>query len=167
MSSELQNAVVVPVPEVSAAVEDWLERSATTKPSHGVQPHVTLLWPAPTDEDGIRAALAAVAAFDVEFRELRRFPESEILYLAPEPPDPFVRATEALVERFPGWPPYAGRYDEIVPHLSVAQGDLCDAAEAAIEPLLPLRARTRDAVLLGEVEPRRWAVQARFPFRGG
>ena len=127
--------------------------------------HVTLLWPCPADEDGIRAALAGVVAFDVEFRALRRFAASDTLYLAPEPPEPFVHATEALVARFPEWPPYGGLHDTIVPHLTAAQGDSCDAAEAAIAPLLPLRGRAHEAVLLTRSAPERWEPRASFSLR--
>jgi hypothetical protein len=160
-----RSVLLVPFPEVADAVEPWLERSVDSKPSHGIRAHVTLLFPCPAEIDGIREVLEDAAAFDVEFRVLRRFPETPTLYLEPEPAEPFMRAAEALVERFPDWPPYGGVHDAIVPHLTVAAGDLCDAAEAEVVSRLPLRGRAREAALLTEVEPQRWESQARFPFR--
>jgi hypothetical protein len=162
---EPSSALVVPIPEVGGAVEPWLERSARRKPSHGVPAHVTLLWPCPGDADGIRSALAGAAAFDVEFRALGRFAAGPTLYLAPEPAEPFVEATEALVARFPDWLPYGGAHGVIVPHLTVAQGETQEEAEATLAPLLPLRGRAREAVLLTQVEPLLWERRASFPFR--
>jgi hypothetical protein len=127
---------------------------------------VTLLYPCPGDDEAIRDVLAPVEAFEVAFRESRRF-DGEILYLVPEPAEPFLRTTEALVERFPDWPPYGGTHETVVPHLTVAEGAACDQAEAALAPGLPLYGRARGAVLLAQVAPERWELQARLAFGGG
>jgi len=158
--------LVVPFPEIADVVDPWRQRSLGSGPSNGVPAHVTLLAPCPGDADGIGEVLADAAAFEVEFRELRRFTEMPTLYLAPEPAEPFVRLTEALVERFPDWPPYGGIHgSSVIPHLTVTQGPAEDEAEAAVAGALPLRARAREAVLLAEVEPGRFEPAARFPFR--
>jgi hypothetical protein len=161
----MQSVLLVPLPAVRAVVEPWLERtSPSSKPSQGIPPHVTLLFPAPDDADGVRSVITGVHAFEVELRELRRFRTT--LWLAPEPAEPFVRLTEALVARFPDWPPYDGAFDAIVPHLTVAQGESAtlDAAELDVAPRLPLRDRAREAVLLAELEPGRWVTQMTFSF---
>jgi hypothetical protein len=160
-----ESVVLVPVPEVADIVEPWMERTCVnSKPSRGIPAHVTLLYPAPGDVDAVARVLDGVAAFDVAFEETARFPE--ILYLVPSPQAPFARMTEALVHRFPDWPPYGGAFDGVVPHLTVAQGEAAtlDAAERDVAPHLPLRARARHAVLLTEVEPARWEPQATFAF---
>src|SRR2546423_9823979 len=69
-------------------------------------PHVTLLVPAPADVEDIAEVLFAFASFEVVFSRLERFPGT--LWLAPEPAQPFARMIDALVERFPGYPPYGG-----------------------------------------------------------
>jgi hypothetical protein len=162
----MQYALLAPFPELAGVVEPWLERTATQKPSSGIPAHVTLLYPCPEEIAVIGDVVAAVPAFDVEFGELRRFPGT--LWLAPDPVQPFVDLTEALVERFPEWLPYGGEFAEIVPHLTVAQGAgvTLDTAEEAVASRLPLRGRVREAVLFGEVEPGRWAPQVAFPFEG-
>jgi 2'-5' RNA ligase superfamily len=162
VSGTLQHYLVVPFPEV----DPWREQSLGSKPSNGVPPHVTLLAPCPGDADAIRAVLDGVSAFDVEFHELRRFTEVPTLYLAPEPPGPFVEVIGALVERFPNWPPYGGLHgSSVVPHLTVTQGPAEDAAEEAVGSALPLRARARDALLLAEIGPGRFEPAEHFPFR--
>lgn len=166
MSSELQHYLVVPFPEVADVVDPWREQSLGSGASNGVPPHVTLLAPCPDDENDIAEVLQSAVAFDVEFRELRRFTEVPTLYLTPEPAEPFVALTDALVARFPDWPPYGGIHGTtVIPHLTVTQGPAEDAAEAAIAPILPLRGRAREAILLVEVAPGRFETKARFPFR--
>jgi hypothetical protein len=56
--------------------------------------------------------------------------------------------------------------DGIVPHLTVAQGDAAtlDAAERDVVPHLPVRTHAHHAVMLTEVEPERWELQATFAF---
>lgn len=166
MSSELQHYLVVPFPDVAEVVDPWRERGlGSSGPSNGVPAHVTLLAPCPADESGIRELLGGVAAFDVEFRELRRFTDVPTLYLAPEPPEPFAELTRRLVERFPDWLPYGGIHGTtVIPHLTVTQGPAEDDAERAVARALPLRGRAREAILLAEVAPGRFETVARFPF---
>ena len=116
-------------------------------------PHVTVLVPCPGECAAIGEVLAPFGAFDVTFARLERFPE--ILWLAPEPPEPFVAMTEAMVARFPDYPPYGGIHERIVPHLTVAQGEL-DEVAARVEPLLPLRSRVTTAVLYEHVDADHW-----------
>jgi hypothetical protein len=155
----VRNALLVPFPELLPVVEQWLERTNATGPSQGIPPHVTVLFPSPPE---IGDALAGVQAFDVVFRETCRFPE--VVYLAPEPAEPFVAMTKAVWGHFPDWPPYGGEFlPDITPHLTVAWGALLDEAEADVRQRLPLGARAREAVLFREVEPGRWQPQATFP----
>jgi 2'-5' RNA ligase superfamily len=148
MPSELF-AFTVPFRDLAPAVDDWRERTCASKPSHGVPPHVTLLIPAPPDPDGAATALASFEAFDVTFALLKSFPGT--LWLAPEPSEPFVGMTRALMERFPERAPYDGLFDGITPHLTVAQGEDLAAPEAAVEPLLPLRSHASSVVLFEQV----------------
>ncbi|WP_234439929.1 2'-5' RNA ligase family protein [Streptomyces bicolor] len=46
----------------------------------------------------------------------------EVLYLVPEPDTQLRQLTEAIADRWPEAPPYGGRFAEIVPHLTIAQG---------------------------------------------
>jgi hypothetical protein len=152
-------ALVVPFPGMPEVVTDWLERTVPTKPSHGMPPHVTVLYPAPGDVVGIAETLWDFSSFEVGFRRLDRFPGT--LWLAPEPSTPFREMTNALVARYPGHPPYGGTFAHVIPHLTVAQAELDDAA-AAIADWLPLRARAESAVLFEQVQREHWREVATF-----
>ena len=174
MTAGLRTAVVVAVPEASTVVDPWRERTCADKPSIGVPPHVTLLFPfvpaARVDEGLLRdldALFAGFATFEVTFRRTARFPST--VFLEPEPAEPFTVLTASIVARFPDYPPSEGEFDEIVPHLTVAHGDteVLAAAAADVEPALPLAATVGAAVLLEEVEPDwgRWVTRRRFELR--
>jgi len=115
--------------------------------------HVTVLVPCPGDAGVVAEVLAPFGPFDVIFPRLERFPE--LVWLAPEPAEPFIAMTEAMVERFPEYPPYGGIHDRIVPHLTVAK-TLLDETAALVEPRLPLRSRAETVVLYEHVEADHW-----------
>jgi 2'-5' RNA ligase len=122
-------------------------------------PHVTVLYPAPGEVAEIAKVLAPFAPFDVTFTRVDRFPG--VLWLAPEPAEPFVALTEAMVARFPDWPPYGGSYSSIIPHLTVAQTQL-DETAALVEPLLPLRSFVDRVVLYTSTDGAHWHEHATF-----
>jgi hypothetical protein len=167
-----RTALVVEVPGAAATVEPWLERTAYAKPSNGVPAHVTVLYPfvpaADVDDAllaDLRALFASLPSFAFELRECRHFPA--VLYLAPDPPEPFVRLTEAVVAAYPGYPPYEGVFAEVVPHLTAAEGEhtVLGRAESEIRVSLPIAAEVREIVLLEEIdrELARWRAHSRIP----
>jgi 2'-5' RNA ligase len=121
--------------------------------------HVTVLHPSPGDVGAIAEVLAPSAPFDVTFARLDRFPG--VLWLAPEPAEPFVAMTEAMVARFPDYPPYGGTYSTIVPHLTVAAAQL-DETAALVQPLLPLGSRVESVVLYRSADGAHWHEHATF-----
>jgi 2'-5' RNA ligase len=169
--NEPRTALVVEVPEAAVAVDTWRERTSPAKPSKGVPAHVTILFPfvpaAELDDvlDDLRALFARLPSFAFELRECRHFPG--VLYLAPDPPDPFVALTEAVAAAYPAYPPYEGVFAEIVPHLTAAEGEhsVLARAEGEIRQLLPIPAEAREVVLLEEVDPElaRWRTHSRLP----
>jgi 2'-5' RNA ligase superfamily protein len=126
-------------------------------PLGGLPAHVTLLFPFPEPDsdvvDATRETLAGVEAFDVVFREVR-FPN--VPYLVPEPAEPFVALTGALVQRFLAWQPYGGKFDDVIPHLTIADADA--------PPPLPAHARAVEAVLYVELEADVWKPHTTFAF---
>lgn len=166
-----RSAVVVPVPAaepVVGAARARFDRSAAA----GVPAHVTVVFPflpqtgvTPEAVAELGALVAAEPTPTVTFARCRRFPG--VLWLDPEPADPFVRLTRALVARWPEAPPYGGAYgDDVTPHLTVtetaSEAEMAEV-ERALEPSLPLTTVLPEAVLLG-FDGSRWSVRHRFAF---
>lgn len=136
------------------------------------EPHVTILDPfvpsyAIDDDvlDGIRAVLSAFEPFAYELVRVDRFPG--VVYLAPEPAEPFVAMTEALWRRFPEHPPYGGAFDEIVPHVTVSLGPEPDGLADYVVRRLPVGGRVEEVGLVMEDARGRWGVAHRFPLALG
>ena len=131
------SAFAVNVPSAEPLVGDLRQRfDVTTKA--GVPAHITVLVPfmdprqiTPAVLDRAQRALNRVAAFSFSLRRVARF--ATTAYLAPEPPEPFVAMTQALVEAFSEFQPYGGEHAAVVPHLTVAHGDALEADAAAAE----------------------------------
>ncbi|MHB9855852.1 2'-5' RNA ligase family protein [Streptomyces krungchingensis] len=167
-----QTGLVVRIPEAEPAVRAWRERLDPSA-GEGVPAHVTVLFPF-LDERRIdrdtHTALGEVIGrhrpFEVRFARCGGFPG--ILYLAPEPEAPFRRLTEAIADRWPEAPPYGGQFDDVVPHLTVAQGqDATVLAEVGtdLRGRLPVTACV-SAVDLMVHDGVRWRLRASFPLQG-
>jgi 2'-5' RNA ligase len=165
-----KSAVVIEVPQVAPLVDGW-RRQHTDDAPLGVPAHVTLLtpWvPAEQIDEQVEQRLADLLreadAFDFVLRRTARFREGPLLYLPPEPPEPFVRLTEAIAAEWPEHPPYEGIHDTIVPHLTVAQADdgLLDEIADVLEPELPIESRATEALLLEEGEDGFWRGRSKL-----
>ena len=159
--------MIVTVPEADPIVGGWRLAHTGDAPA-GIPAHVTILFPfvpaARLEEAEERAAeiVATEPTFELAFERTARFPG--LLYLVPEPPEPFLALTAAFAEAWPEHPPYEGEHDTVVPHLSVAHADdeVLDAIAAELEPHLPLRKRVSEACLFVEDENARWHEHRRL-----
>jgi 2'-5' RNA ligase len=165
-----QTALIVAVPEASALVDPWRMRYTSDAPA-GVPAHITVLFPFVAAEqvarelDTLRELLAATPSIRYSLVRVARFPS--LAYLAPEPAEPFLAMTRAVVERYPGCPPYGGEIelDELVPHLTVAEGDaeLLDEVARALAPSLPLVCAATEVLLIEESPTGTWGTRQAFP----
>lgn len=131
--------------------------------ARGIVPsaHITILAPFGKDQDPTPAELADVEEFFAdqppfafELTQVCSFPDG-LRYLSPEPASAFSRMTHALHQLFPEYPPYEGRFDLVVPHLTIP----ADAAVGA----LPIQAHAREATVLHR-ENDVFTRLATFPF---
>ncbi len=177
-SVSLESAVLVPVPEAELAVgrhRHRLDRAATW----GVPAHVTVLFPfvAPSAITGatitaLADAVGSVTAFDCEFPATAWFGQ-EVVWLAPQPAEPFRALTRAVSAAFPDYPPYGGGYDDVVPHLTVGYrpaGEVTELLEAEADVLrwLPVQAHiSRVWLMTGRAAPGSWQTIAELPLTTG
>lgn len=167
-----ESAVVVLIPEAERLVGRF-RADLDVAAALGVPAHVTVLFPfVPPGliDDMVIAELASavgsVRSFEVTFARAAWFDRS-VLWLAPEPADPFLALTRAVCERFPDYPPYRGEHQDVVPHLTVGIDqpvEALESAERAIEPGLPVSSRVSNAVLMqGSSGPGSWSIVAELP----
>jgi 2'-5' RNA ligase len=167
------SAVIVRVPGAEPVVADH-RRAYDESASWGVPAHVTVLFPFADPaglDDGVHArltrAVTGVRGFMATFASTAWFGDT-VLWLAPEPAEPFRSLLSSVATAFPEHPPYAGAHDEVVPHLTVGQDapvETLRAVERQVRRGLPLRSRVSEVeVIAGRPEVGgAWAVVGRFP----
>ncbi|MDA8292338.1 MAG: 2'-5' RNA ligase family protein [Actinomycetota bacterium] len=168
----VESALVVRVASVGAVV-GLVRRVLDPTAGAGMPPHVTVLYPfldpGGLDHERIAAlseAIASVPSFSFRLAGTGWF-DDRVVYLRPEPAEPFRRLTAAIAGRFPECPPYGGAFGSVVPHVTVAMRGprsvlSCAARIAAALP--PIEA-VAEEVLLMSYEPggRPWRADRSFP----
>ncbi|MGW4946069.1 2'-5' RNA ligase family protein [Actinoplanes sp. NPDC004185] len=166
-------ALIVEVPAAEAAVSTHraaLDRAA----SWGVPAHITVLFPfLPPDTitDDVLTAVQEItdtqAPFEVTLDRVGWFGDT-VVWLAPDPAQPFITLTAALTARFPRAQPYGGAFDETIPHLTIGHDHprpTLAAAAAAVTRHLPITTTVTSLRLIaGAREPgHNWHPVADFP----
>ncbi|MBO3662456.1 2'-5' RNA ligase family protein [Microbacterium stercoris] len=167
-------ALICPVLAAEAVVERHRDQLDTSS-EIGVPPHVTVIVPFALPDaldESLRAELAAViasvSAFFVEFTDIGWFGE-EVAWLRAADDSGFRALTSAVHHAFPDFPPYAGEYEDAVPHLTIGTAPpgtpaTLRAATANIRSALPIRAVISE-VHYGTYEDHAgsWRVLERLP----
>lgn len=158
---------MVLAPRAGAAVAGFRERFDSSWPT-GMPAHVTVLYPfvdartvTPAMLARVDALAANMAAFDYRLDAVDEFPAA--LYLVPTPSAPFVTLTEAAAARWPDHPPYEGRFDTVIPHLTVSDTAAGARAASEVAALLPLEERAEELVLIAPSRDGRWTTRHRSP----
>jgi len=141
----------------------------------GIPPHVTLMYPflpPPHLTDQVIRELekmvANVAPFDFALTNVREF-EQGVVYLEPEPAEPFVNMCNEIGRRF-GLLPFRGEFGEaLVPHLTLAMPQLHSATQRiahTLAPILPIKLHADQAWLMVGDDRTGWTRIRRLPLRG-
>jgi 2'-5' RNA ligase len=169
-SDRPQSALLIPVAAAEPIVGRWRELYDPVALA-GVPAHITLIVPwlpppeiSATDIEELRESVATVPAFDFKLSDVAWFGR-RVLWVAPEPAEPFRSLINRLADRF-GTPPWDDEFDEVVPHLTVAHasGDGVQLAgvESDVRRHLPVACRASEIwVMIGD--GRRWSVEAKVP----
>jgi hypothetical protein len=117
-------------------------------------------------EEVVRTLAARHRAFETSFARVGG--ADGVVWLVPEPDAPFRSLTNDAWGRFPEHPPYGGKFEELIPHLTIGQGDPAAIAglraevERDLDGRLPLTVLV-DALSLFVSAGGTWSRTARFP----
>jgi hypothetical protein len=118
----------------------------------------------------IASVVASFASFAFSLTKAEYFRSpAVVLYLAPEPGEPFRALTPAFASSFPDAPPYRGVFEEIVPHVSIGDKEdpeILGTIEADVEARLPIQAIAREVELV-EHAPEGWRPRRSFTLAKG
>lgn len=172
MNGAIQSALLVSIPEVEEAVAPH-RAQVDEAAAFGIPAHVTVLFPfmPPSEVNAqvigtLAAAISSVPRFHATFESTGWF-GTNVLWLAPKPAAAFGALTTAVAAAFPDYPPFGGRHEEVIPHLTVghdvARGQLQEA-EASVLRCLPIRATVTEVALwCGTDVPAGWRRAMGFP----
>lgn len=130
----------------------------------GMPPHITVLYPFLGSrrlhgaDAAIREVLSGFCAFEFALTRVGRLPG--VLYLAPEPAEPFLALTAACARRWPQHPPYGGAHRTVVAHLTLAEGPEPPGLAERAAALLPIEATAEEVWLMTRRPGRRWRRRA-------
>jgi len=156
----VRTALVITVPEAEPLVGPARSRYDLADRT-GIPAHITILFPFGDRDDGLDELFARFPPFDFALTHVRRWPT--VLWLAPEPSEPFVGLTNAVAARYPEHPPYEGEHDVVIPHLTVGHHEEPPRElDAELRRGLPIAARATHVVQLEEFEHHRWRERGRF-----
>lgn len=166
-----ETALICRVPEAEPYIARYRDRYDPSA-RRNVPAHVTVLYPfmSPDQIDaGVLERLGGIAravpCFAYRLASTARFPVA--LYLEPDPAGPYAALTDGVFGAFPDYPPFDGKFDTVVPHVTVAHGDeplLCEI-EVELRIALPgagIAARCHELVLI-ENSGGRWEQMHVFP----
>lgn len=169
-----RTALIVVVPEAEGVVGQLRDRLDPVA-QLGVPAHVSVLFPfmpAPQIGDAVIAQLTAlfraVPAFSHRLVRTAWFGD-EVLWLAPDTGDEFRSLTTLVWAAFPAFPPYERAFNDVVPHLTIAdRGPVADmqAAEREVQHRLPIGAFTQAVTLMVEQPSGRWERAISFALSG-
>ena len=174
----MQSALLLTVPAAEAAVGPHRARLDLAA-RDGVPAHVTVLYPflppagiGPDILAELTRLFAGVPRFSFTLDRVRWFGES-VVWLGPADEAPFRALTALAAGAYPSCSPYGGIYEDVVPHLTIGQGDSpaeLRAAAEAVRPLLPIAAGATEVTLMTGPDPGRppgtpgeWRTVATFP----
>jgi 2'-5' RNA ligase superfamily len=174
----IESALVILVPEAEALAKSFRDKYDPTSLA-GVPAHITLLYPfrpphaiGAGEIETLRQCFAAFRPLHFCLTRVRRF-SGAILYLAPEPEEPFRELTLAIWHCYPETPPYGGRFPQITPHLTLTQLDderrLDHIAEEFVQEAqaeLPIQASSTEVALMDNSSGP-WQPRMRLPLGGG
>jgi 2'-5' RNA ligase len=173
MNGAMQSALIVTIPEAEEAVAPHRARFDVPA-SYGIPAHVTVLFPfmPPSEVDAhvietLAAAICTIPTFDATFESTGWF-GTDVLWLAPMPGAVFAALTTVVADAFADYPPFGGRHEVVVPHLTVghavAAGTELLEAEAHVLRCLPIRAPVTEVALwCGTDVPGGWRRAKGFP----
>ena len=152
----MQSALIVTIPEAEEAVAQHRARFGDAA-GFGVPAHVTVIFPfMPPSRvnaeviETLAAAISTVPKFQATFESTGWF-GTNVLWLAPTPAVVFGALITAAADAFPDYPPFEGRHEVVVPHLTVGHADAAEtdlqAAEEQVLSHLPVRADVTEVAL--------------------
>jgi 2'-5' RNA ligase len=168
------SGLIIEVPEAEPAVRHHREHLDANAPL-GIPAHITVLFPFMPPETIDPSALTRLGEL---FADVSRFRfrldhtdwfGDDVLWLGPQDPRPFRDLTQRVFRAYPSFPPFGGRFDDVVPHLTIGHGHPMNdlrTAEDSVQARLPIEASVTAVTLMTQQSAEgHWSETATFTLR--
>ncbi len=166
-ATDSETALVVLIPRV----DECLVEAGRAPYTGGMPSHITILYPfvrrsslTSSTISRLRRTFGEVEPFAFDLSEVGWF-DDRVLYLAPSPTAKFEELTHLIVSTFPGYKPYRGEFAEIIPHVTLAEGEsqsqLRELARV-VSGMLPIHGEVDAVYLMTHNRSGSWETNTRF-----
>jgi len=171
----MKSVILIPVPNADPVINEW--RKKYDSALKGIPAHITLLYPfkppnkiETEDIKVLKDFFKKIEHFEFQLCQPNSFPT--VLFLEPHPKEIFVNLTKQLVQIFPDYLPYEGKFSSVNPHATIAnlsdEKNLKRIKPAIISGLskkLPIMQKVTEAWLMIEKEDGYWEIKEKFSFQ--
>ena len=170
-----QDSVVLVPAHAAASLMRDLRLRHDPSANAGMPPHITLMFPFLPPQDlnevnvgGLQELVRRMKPFEFELSRVNEF-EPGVVYLEPEPAEPFERLTRDIGARF-GLLPFAGEFgDSPVVHLTLTMPPsrmTLQKVAARLEGVLPVRILAEEVWLMVGSNSSTWTTVRSIRFEG-
>lgn len=174
MVERRESTLLIPVLSAEPLIKN-LRSKYDSNSHHGVPPHITILYPFKNPDEinaqdltQLKKIFSERSVFSFVLNRINTFPEV-VVYLEPSEREKFINLTEEIIQAFPKYRPYEGKFGKINPHLTLGRelgerfSEALDDIRKEIEMKLPIPARAQEAWLMQSTNDI-WSLKEKFPF---
>lgn len=120
-------------------------------------PHISVLYPfipppySQSIVDDLSRLFLAIQRFDFALSSVNSF-DGRVVYLSPDPEEPFAAMTKSVEGMFPDYPAYGGAFASVIPHLTVVEDEprrIMKRAARELRAVVPIPAAAQSVLLVG------------------
>jgi 2'-5' RNA ligase len=159
MSTDFESSLVIMVPEADHLVMPFRTKYDSIV-DVGIPSHITINYPFKLDEPVREQQILELImlfekfhCFRYSLSDIRSFSNS--IYLAPDPAEPFLALSQAVIDHYPESLPYEGKFGDVIPHLTLAEfenpedlPDILEKFRKASSGYLPIYAQVNEVLLM-------------------
>jgi 2'-5' RNA ligase len=158
--------LIIPMLAAEGVVGGW-RQSLDPSAAAGVPAHITIHFPwVPADQvdhpvlRDLEEMVTAIPPFEVVFDRIGWF-DRDVLWLDPDPKEPFIAMAAQSAARWPDQPQYGGQFESVIPHLTIGIGnrDELHRAQARLAQVLPIHDVVTQVWWITRTGAERWVVR--------
>ncbi|MBP9731977.1 MAG: 2'-5' RNA ligase family protein [Candidatus Magasanikbacteria bacterium] len=165
---KLQSSIDIHFKNLEPLISKWYTKLETA--THGVPPHITLLWPWISPPIGyseieiLKNAVKNSKAFSITFDKIEYF-QNGTIFLSCKDAKMIQNIMKKIFTAFPECKPYNGEFQNPTPHLTIAKvpdqtvfSEIYNEICTVLKPNLPLTCSIDEITIMKELKTKNWEI---------